>query len=600
MPIFSDCLLVLEIQPETTQKTFDELLAHYRSTFPQIVVTNPFGTKVRTTLPVASVDSSLPLAGQRNSVVEHFAPHRVCHLTTSEKMFLEELPAELPADAYYCQRIERINSQYAPDYALYRPYLYNPQKFRWNGATYPFLQPTGQYEAHLGKTQVRNLRGATLETERVKTLYADLPDPAELLVPEFYHILFRGLMYSTAETLATVAQLLDSHGEFLFRHPFAGLLVLEKFYFKTFKKDPETARTLYQKYLPHFETLPHSYLLQATHLSLHGHSDRARKLLHRYLDSLGQLRLPDFLDLYFSEEDRFSLPYLQDLQFALESGNYEEIVRTGNLYFDHVNNHTKLDSVGRQVRIHPELALEVARDLGDVATTAHAKFIVLAHPRSGSTLLTKLLASHPRIHMLGEIFNSVPQGVDSASRFPYYLERILDPVTNAERQLNLTSIDSTDSVGAKLLFFQLDDKSLLEALLERGYKIIHLTRENQLDRYLSSLSARSNQTYFSSPHYKIEDKVRFSPEKFARFQENNAKLEQDFALEHEAIYRLTYDQLIQNKDQTMSEVFAHLDLSNHQTSTQMRKQNTRDYAESILNYEEAKPHVEAYLASLSN
>ncbi len=594
-----NCTLILEIQKRATQKNLDELIECYQSIFTKIIVTNPYQTKLQTKFPMASVDSKLSIPNQRNSIANHLESKRVCYLTTDEKLFVNSIPQNMEEDAYYMQKIERINSQYAPDYILYKAYIYNPKKFQWVGKHFHFLQPLPKkHTLHIGKSQIRNLKGKQLETESTEQVLKELSDPSKLYATELYYILFRGLIFSTKLTIQKVVELLDSYDEFLFKNRLAGLFIIEKLYFKIVKDNPKKAREIYQKYLPKFKDLPQSYLLQATHKNLHGNSEEGEKLLQKYLHSLKSLQAKDFLDLYFSEEDRFSLPYLQSLQIKLTGKDFSQVVDAGNMYFSTINNFSKLKTVDRQIRKNTWLKLELPNYLPSLEINTNPKFVVISHPRSGSTLLTKLLNSHPNIHMLGEILNSIPRNTQPELRFPYYIERTLDPVSNIERQMNNPKQPNTTSIGSKLLFFQLEDKTIIENLIEKGYKIIYLMRHNLLDRYISSINARNNQTYFSNPNYKIEDKVEFQPNKFKNFIDSTLELNNEFNIKSDSIYHISYTDLVTKKDKKMNEIFNFLGLKEYTTSTKMRKQNTKEYSQSISNYETYKYEIEQYLNTL--
>lgn len=595
-----ECTLVLEIQKNTSQKTLDELIEYYTPIFDKIIITNPYNVILTTSLPIAKINKQLSISELRNSIIKHLQEKHICYLTTHEKLFLKDLPNILQEDTYYMQKVERINSQYAPDYILYRSYIYNPKKFQWVGKYIPFLQPLPQkHTLHIGQSQVRNLQGKYLETEDTKSIFERLKNPKELLVTELYYILFRGLIYSSKNTIEKVIELLDSYGNLIFKNPIAGLLIVEKLYFKIVKNHPEKARELYQKFLPNFKHLPHSYLLQATHNNLHGNKVEGEKLLQKYIHSLESLQAKDFLDLYFSEEDRFSLPYLQSLQLKFAHKDLQQIIKAGNKYFATINSHNKLKTVDKQIKENPWIKLEIENFLPQVQQNGNQKFVVISHPRSGSTLLTKLLDSHPKINMLGEILNSVPRNISEELRFPYYLERTLNQVSNIERQMNNPEQKSQVLIGSKLLFFQLDDITTIEKLIEKDYKIIYLTRHNLLDRYISSVNARHNQTYFSHDQYKIEDKILFELKNFEKFIQSCKKLNERFNIKHPSVCNISYDELVSNKDKTMAKIFSHLNLPNEVTSTKMRKQNTKDYSESIINYDEHKIYIKQYLDSVS-
>jgi LPS sulfotransferase NodH len=134
------------------------------------------------------------------------------------------------------------------------------------------------------------------------------------------------------------------------------------------------------------------------------------------------------------------------------------------------------------------------------------RFILLAHPRCGSALLALTLAAHANIRMFGELFNDeeeerelafseIPRwratrllGIDKSMYYrvgedggAFLHERVF-----CERYFE----ESIKSVGFKIFYEQarenLNVKKAWEYLLANaGIKVIHLTRLNLLETYLS-------------------------------------------------------------------------------------------------------------------
>lgn len=115
-------------------------------------------------------------------------------------------------------------------------------------------------------------------------------------------------------------------------------------------------------------------------------------------------------------------------------------------------------------------------------------FVILALPRTGSTLLTQLLDSHPRITCYNEPFN--PDAVYAADktlkteRMRAYRDE--DPVGFTEL---LYSVDGAERVvGFKILEYQARDVQD-HLLLRRDIRKVILRRDNLLASYSSNLMA---------------------------------------------------------------------------------------------------------------
>lgn len=111
------------------------------------------------------------------------------------------------------------------------------------------------------------------------------------------------------------------------------------------------------------------------------------------------------------------------------------------------------------------------------------RLIMLAHPRSGSSSLLKVLQQHPALHLLEEPFNENFTAWSTDN--PNYLAQIHDtPSLDAQ----LDAIFATYN-GLKLLDYQLPDELLLQLLHEPARHVLFLRRRNLLQTVVSLLIA---------------------------------------------------------------------------------------------------------------
>lgn len=113
------------------------------------------------------------------------------------------------------------------------------------------------------------------------------------------------------------------------------------------------------------------------------------------------------------------------------------------------------------------------------------KIIILAHDRSGSTNLSKILSCHPKINIIIEPFNRTLQ-VKIKSNLINKLDRIKD----IESLNNFLNYIHRTYNGFKTLFGILTPELREYLFLKKDYKIIILTRKNLLKSAISSLIAQ--------------------------------------------------------------------------------------------------------------
>ena len=158
-------------------------------------------------------------------------------------------------------------------------------------------------------------------------------------------------------------------------------------------------------------------------------------------------------------------------------------------------------------RVHPGGFLVEARVFLKSLTVPrndNRRFLILSRARSGSTLLTRLLNAHPRIHCDREVLH----------------RNVLNPARHFER----LAAKSPDPVyGAKLLSYQMVQVHrmrhpcrLLETLSRRGVTLIHLTRDTFAQTLSLAVAQRQGKFHSHKGARAPETRMTFEPADFLR------------------------------------------------------------------------------------
>lgn len=212
-----------------------------------------------------------------------------------------------------------------------------------------------------------------------------------------------------------------------------------------------------------------------------------------------------------------------------------------------------------------------------------AKFILFGKGRSGTTLLLSLLNSHPDLFCDGEILN----------------KKVLNP---NKRVAIRAALSPKNVFGFKLLSYQLrdlqnlkDPKAFLQSLIDQGYKLIHLRRENNLRQVLSRLYAERRMTYHAAKGQKTAplEKIHLEVPNLLLQLERSAALD---TFETEVLNGLNYlyvsyeNDLEDNRQhpETMKRVFDFLELDYHEPKAKLKKITTQDLSGFISNADEVE------------
>ena len=215
------------------------------------------------------------------------------------------------------------------------------------------------------------------------------------------------------------------------------------------------------------------------------------------------------------------------------------------------------------------------------------KFLIFSSGRSGSTLLLDLIQKHPEVYCDSEILK----------------RRLLNPkkLIQARAKLSKTSI-----YGFKLLSYQLRDvqkgiknnKVFIEELVEDGFKIIYLNRQNKFLQALSLFKAISQAKWHTTKTNKSPaSKLEVDPKKLTNLIEDLKELE---AFEQYILAGIPHLPVIYEKDLsnelaqglTMTRVCEMLNIQHHPVKSKLKKINPTKPSLLISNWEEVQKHLE--------
>ncbi|MCU0525786.1 MAG: sulfotransferase [Elainella sp. Prado103] len=234
-------------------------------------------------------------------------------------------------------------------------------------------------------------------------------------------------------------------------------------------------------------------------------------------------------------------------------------------------------------------------------------FMITCAARTGSTLLTSYLQSHPDILCHGEIYapshvNDLLGRYSIRNRPGTGLDQALLHYRNTHPYHFLYKI-AWDTQGRKVAGFKLKHDELVQPRMARvrhivqedqDIKIIHLRRQNSLARYLSwyVVNHVTGVTMrLEGQEIPVVKPVRLQPlECLANFEETDRQYSffQKLFTGH-PIYEVSYEELVSQRSQTiLAEIQAFLGISQQVMTTRMLKLSSDNLNEAIENFDELK------------
>jgi LPS sulfotransferase NodH len=249
------------------------------------------------------------------------------------------------------------------------------------------------------------------------------------------------------------------------------------------------------------------------------------------------------------------------------------------------------------------------------------KFVLLGHPRSGSTLLTVTLQSHPDIRMFGELFHAEAQnrliayawGVEcrpSQAIFPERTrgwvytehqegERFLDELVFAD-----SSEDRPHAIGFKFFYDHARSgraRSAWDYLRRHDeVRVVHLVRENLLDCLLSTRTAEHTGVWeveADAPVPAEAPTFTIPPAEceayFDRITGLRSRAVAELFSSERRVLDLEYDRdILRNFDRTLGRIQEFLGVPPRPLPQRLKKQARGPARARIENYEELSRHFE--------
>jgi hypothetical protein len=217
--------------------------------------------------------------------------------------------------------------------------------------------------------------------------------------------------------------------------------------------------------------------------------------------------------------------------------------------------------------------------------------------RTGSTMLRWMLDSHPDICCHGEVFGSGINlvGINKKLNPPIY--QMLNEIKDQKPVRFLFDFvlypGSYKAVGVKIKYEELGLpkwKAVFNAVVaDRSIRIIHLTRENHLKRYISNYIA-THITYvnviFDEGQQPVVQPVTLSPELCIEDIIATEKAENKFReyFKNHRVFDISYEQLIDIKDKKLNDLQHFLGVTPTKLQIKTKKVISDNLKDLLANY----------------
>ena len=236
-----------------------------------------------------------------------------------------------------------------------------------------------------------------------------------------------------------------------------------------------------------------------------------------------------------------------------------------------------------------------------IKTRGKSRFLIICAARTGSTMLRLMLDSHPDVCCHDEVFDKhVIRGfiglndrIESPLHHMLLRIRSKDPVGFLDNYV--FSPGPFSIVGAKILYTSLEDpewKSVFQRILsDHNIKIIHLTRENKLKRFVSHYIAvriTNVKLAFTPDSIPAPVRVTLSPQECIEditAAENAEKRFCEYFKKHQ-VFEITYEQVLDETSNKLIELQKFLGVAPVELKKKTLKLNPDNLADIIMNYSE--------------
>lgn len=223
-------------------------------------------------------------------------------------------------------------------------------------------------------------------------------------------------------------------------------------------------------------------------------------------------------------------------------------------------------------------------------------FVILGHPRSGSTLLLNALREHPGMHVYGELFqDELEDRRDGFGAAGEVYENGMDGASFlANTIFRMRDDPEVLAVGFKLFYEQAHEpgaRSAWRYLIDRtDVRVIHLTRDSALHTFVSLSEAKVSGRW----HVELDEAapasapIRIDPEKCLAFLDNLYAYREwtRRAFQAHELLELSYERLDADFNAALFDVQTFLGVPPVPLPALLRKQGVRPLEARISNFEE--------------
>jgi LPS sulfotransferase NodH len=259
-------------------------------------------------------------------------------------------------------------------------------------------------------------------------------------------------------------------------------------------------------------------------------------------------------------------------------------------------------------------------------TTSVRRFMILSSARTGSNLLLSLLSSHPHVKAYGELFNlgALPK--------EDLVQALDDPIAYLQHKISKAHRADISAVGFKMFYEHLTEDyfrklvdtsdaaeelrmefSRLASFIETSYEwptlearfraawehliadrslaVIHLKRQNMLNSLVSLKTAFITRQWWTlKSDGGTGPTVHLDPEECRKyFQKLDGFVDEaDKAFQDHPTLDVSYESLVENRQDALGEIFRFLNVPYQDVATRMKKQRLIPASESIDNYSQLK------------
>ena len=224
------------------------------------------------------------------------------------------------------------------------------------------------------------------------------------------------------------------------------------------------------------------------------------------------------------------------------------------------------------------------------------KFVILTEIRTGYKWLSSLISSHPKSFCFGEIFGS-DEEVRQQSMFAKPLTAIKekeDPKIWLKDNIEKWAVkNKLDAVGFKVNYIDGKYNNNWDSLweyIDKDFKIIHLTRNNLLDRALSELLA-VKENKWATHDYK--SKINIDPNHLLKIVKRSENWQKEAKNKFDRMFELTYEQM-KYDPKSLINMQSFLGLEPQLLDSGSKKQRQFNQSHYIKNYKEISRIIREY------